>query len=415
MINILRYISTICNVLLLTGICLGNNEGSGYRFVESASLGGPLAAHSATRLTDGRIVVVGGYNKLFGMLPAASSQIWVYDPGRDRWTVSKAVLNHARLWHGAVRVPRTNLVLVAGGLGHERSTLKRVELWNPAMDMMAGEGVTCLDIGSMATGRTSPRLTGLADGRILITGGEKTAEIIERDPNESTGFRIRPVAMPQHARRDSHCAARLADGRVALIGGRARSIEIFDPETEAFQLMSAKLESVYDDQAAVLLYDGTVLLAGGQLVYNNRCVRHTWLYDPVNDTIRFGPELDPSSNGISQDGASDIVAVDLFETYAPLRGRYILLAGGENDPGRDSATGDTILNSAWVYDAVEKKLIAAGPMLFGHDDFAGQVLPLKRSGEQELTAGALLIAGHDYQDAFQSRCERFEMRFEIGD
>ena len=67
-----------------------------------------------------------------------------------------------------------------------------------------------------------------------------------------------------------------------------------------------------------------------------------------------------------------------------------------------------VLDSAWIYDAGAKKFIEVGPMINGHDDFAGALLPMK-----EGKLRVLLIAGYGPGDVFQSNCEIFEIRPEV--
>ena len=197
----------------------------------------------------------------------------------------------------------------------------------------------------------------------------------------------------------------LADGSVLLVGGRVTILDRFDPCTETFTRCKARLPVVLDDQAAALLYDGTVLLAGGQEVYSNRCISETWIYDPEADTLAVGPGLSASSKGQPQPGSADLAGVDLFAHDPQRRGRYVLLCGGEYDPGRGDEP-DIVLDFAQVYDAANRRLIDVGPMGSGHDDFAAVAL----TGPADL-ATALIIGGYVDGDVFASHCEIFTGKF----
>ena len=272
-----------------------------------------------------------------------------------------------------------------------------IELYDPTGD-------TFRLVATMAQPRSKPRLNLLNPGRVLITGQTTAAEIFESDPNSPTGYAVRPAKTKCHFRHDEHASVNLPDGRILFVGGRTSGFEVFDPETETFHRLKARLPTVIDDQAVALLHNGNVLLAGGQQVYTNRAIDQTWIYDPSADLLTLGPQLTPTADGQSQPGAADMVAVDLFGGDPARCGRYILLAGGEFDPGKGEEP-DIILDSAWVYDAMSNRLISVGPMSYPHDDFAAVALPV-----QQGNARALIIAGHSTSDSFQANCEIFTWR-----
>ncbi|MCK5114942.1 MAG: hypothetical protein KAR11_09305, partial [Phycisphaerae bacterium] len=72
-------------------------------FVVAAKMPGAVVAHTATVLADGKVLVTGGYGKLFGLLPVASTMGRIYDPEKDSWRVLKNSLKLGRLGHAAVR------------------------------------------------------------------------------------------------------------------------------------------------------------------------------------------------------------------------------------------------------------------------------------------------------------------------
>lgn len=382
-------------VILLVLISFGEGEATAQtsHFSAAAPLPGATAAHSATVLANGDVLVVGGYGKLFGRIPVAVSMARIYDHKQGIWRVCRGRLNYGRLRHAAIRMP-DGKVMIVGGVGQDKKAMSSVELYDPAVDEFRL-------IGNMAKPRSKPQLNLLPGGRVLITGKRKTAEIIEPMPTSDTGYVIRTAKGKCHFRHTEHAAVTLSDGSVLLVGGRSRQLERFDPNSEIFHPLNARLPTVLDDQAAALLYNGKVLLAGGQQVYSNMSISQSWIYDPEADVLTDVPELSATSLGVVQGGAADMVAVDLFGNDPARRGRYILLAGGEFDPGH-GGDPDIILDSAWVYDAVQNRLISVGPMLDPHDELAAA--PLPPVGGQ---ARALIIAGFNVGDSFQANCEVF--------
>lgn len=361
-------------------------------FAATARLPAATVAHAATELADGRVLVTGGYGELF-RVPIAANLGRIYDPNTGKWRSARGQMQVGRLAHAAVRLADGRVVLI-GGINQARRPLASIEIFDPKTEKFRR-------IGEMLGAREFPRATLLARGRILITGGGKEAEILEQSKQDSAGWKVRKAPQVKQARW-GHVQLTLADGRVLLAGGMRPTLEWFDPEKEKFTFFKARLPEDLDDQAGVLLYDGRVLLAGGQ-TRRGRSVAGTWIFDPERDTITPGRELHPTAAGKEQPGVSDMVAVDLFAGDRTQWGRYLLLAGGEFDPGSDH---DTILDSAWIYDAEAGRLISVGPMRRPHDDFAAAFLPAPAG-----SARVLLIGGHGTGDSFQSECEIFNFRF----
>ncbi|HEU4794452.1 MAG TPA: kelch repeat-containing protein, partial [Pyrinomonadaceae bacterium] len=120
---------------------------------------------------------------------------------------------------------------------------------------------------TMATERRAHTATRLADGRVLIAGGENAGGAL--NPSEiydPANGEFSPTGNMNEARAD-HSATLLADGRVLIIGGRngaasLTSTEIFNPATGTFA-NGPSLSAARAGHTATLLADGRVLVAGG--------------------------------------------------------------------------------------------------------------------------------------------------------
>ena len=267
-------------------------------------------------------------------------------------------------------------------------------------------------IGKTALPRHRPCLNLLSAGGVLITGNHQQAEIIEPPSDASDQYTIRTIATQMKFRHISHTSVSLNDGSVLLIGGRTTGLERFEPESETFLACRARLPKMLDDQAAILLANGKVLIAGGQNYYTNRCVAECWLFDPDLDRLEIAGFLSPTSAGVAQLGAADLKVIDLFAQDPRGKGRFILLCGGEYDPGKGGES-DAILDFAQVYDARENTFIDVGPMLWPHDEFALAALPAALPGTLGADPGlatVLIIAGHGPGDSFTDHCELFTWR-----
>src|SRR5438105_4882481 len=189
----------------------------------------PRAAHAATALTDGRILITGGRDSA-GNIVAVSE---IFDPATDTSTVS-ATLTTPRVDHTATLLP-DGKVLVAGG-SDASGSLSSAEIFDPAK-ASAGFRVVPATMGAARARHTA---TVLNDGKVLIAGGDDagTAEIF--DPATET---FSSVLMAMAAPRIGHTATLFSDDSVLLAGGNTDSIELFTPADQKFtldaQVMSA--------------------------------------------------------------------------------------------------------------------------------------------------------------------------------
>jgi hypothetical protein len=131
-------------------------------FTETGAFGRSRPDHTATKLGDGRVLVVGGHHSD----PIGSAEIW--DPSTGEWTASDARLTTPRSRHMAARLGG-GLVVIAGGnttsqtIGDQTDD---VEVYDPEDDrFFAAEG-TLQEPLIFAAARA------LSDGRVMILGGQ---------------------------------------------------------------------------------------------------------------------------------------------------------------------------------------------------------------------------------------------------
>lgn len=196
----------------------------------------------------------------------------------------------ARYGATATYLPENGMVLIVGGARLENETLeypRLVELYNPASGEF--EPVQELRAGGARAFHTATRL---ADGRVLIAGGEahvqfktealRSAFIVDaRDP---TAVTISESGLAMRKARTGHTSLLLDDGRVLLAGGRLlneqasrpedhtylTSVEIYDPESKVFTLPTdadgnaVELAEARYGHSMTRIAENTVVLAGGQ-------------------------------------------------------------------------------------------------------------------------------------------------------
>lgn len=294
----------------------------------------PRAAHQATRLPSGKVLVTGGCSR---QCDGTLDQVEVFDPetGEFESLPSMAV---ARNSHAAV-AGNDGRVLVMGGWSGQQATAS-VELFDEASGRFS-------TIADLTQARAAPIAVRLASGRVLVTGGQ-TADMVPLDSAEiidpATGLSSAIASMGSP--RVAHTAAVLDDGRVLIAGGlRARrgevlrSAEIFDPATGRFG-PTGDMKFPRHKHAAVRLVDGRVMIIGGSgSGPRSDRYRSTELYDPA--TGRFSPGPDMLSQRYKlPDGALLLPSGDVLvvagapqvERFDSGAGRFVVLSGGLDGP-----------------------------------------------------------------------------------
>lgn len=288
------------------------------RFTATGSMIAPRFAHEATLLSNGQVLITGGKS---GYSQYAGAEL--YDPATGRFIVT-GNMQISREAHRATLL-NNGKVLITGGLSTAWPQQRLAELYDPATGAFA-------PVDEMNTVRADHTATLLADGQVLLCAGSTgrsinqdvtdTAELY--DPQTSRFTPTGNLAVPRH----KFAAVRLRDGRVLVIGGadsRLRgfynSAEIYNPATGGFTPTGSMSTARYKiREAAVLLADGKVLVAGGGTRLE--------VYDPAAGVFSLLPDR--------------VTAALHYSTTTTLNNGAALIAGGYG--------GDGLANAgAWLY------------------------------------------------------------------
>ncbi len=172
------------------------------------------AAHTATRLIDGRVLITGGCSRpgCEGNADAVTAEL--YDPVVGGF-VEGPSMSVPRAGHTATSLADGRVLIVGGYPGEGRGPLASAELFDPVSNEF-------LPTGDMAQGRGSHTATALDDGRVLIVGGvSERNQLLDSvevyDPLIGT-FRA-AARLPDP--RATHAAVRLGSGEVLVVGGQS--------------------------------------------------------------------------------------------------------------------------------------------------------------------------------------------------
>ncbi|MFN0180296.1 MAG: Kelch repeat-containing protein [Gemmatimonadales bacterium] len=351
-----------------TGVAPGGEQPSNGLLVPTAVMSASRAAHTATALPDGRVLVAGGFVEKGS---ARGAEIYQPDAGRFSPLPLMIATRHS---HTATMLP-DGRVLIVGGYGAGTTTLATAEVFDPATDAFAATG-------SLLAPRAGHIAVLLENGKVLVAGGLgpgwtflSSAELY--DP--ATG-RFSPTGSMTVAR-ESHVAVRLSNGRTLIVGGHdgrradirlLTSAETYDPSSGTFS-HAGDMRIRRHKHDAIVLPNGQVLITGGSDERDDRGVYDSSeLFDPKTGKFAIGPAM--RLGRYKHAGSSLLLPSGLVliaggapqaETYDPRHRRFNLVAGEARMAGQFSAaaplrSGGALItggygngggprSSAWVY------------------------------------------------------------------
>ena len=202
----------------------------------------------------------------------------------------------------------------------------------------------CVDLPALPIATTRASAVRLADGRVLVSGGDDAAgRTTTRAWLLDLAARTVVATSPLPRPRAEHRSVVLRDGRVLVVGAShhlplgKEPLLVFDPVHAAWKSVPTK-QVIPQDAAVTVLPDGRALIAGG--IVPDPSGRHqsyvelALLFDPTKNVVTVAPSL-PQAGAYESNGVRD--------DHVELRG-----AAGES-PGPGKMAVFDIAAGAWGF------------------------------------------------------------------
>jgi len=372
-----------------------------------------LNNHTATRLNNGKVLVVGGtYERSYRTLRLSVCDI--FDPETVSWT-STDEMNTSRDFHTATRLTDGKILVVGGSMAEGETIVA-----SSSCEIYDDDTKTWTLTGTMKTARFIHTATLLLDGKVLVTGGinrnfKPVASCEIYDPELKIWTRTGTMKNARYGQ----TAVLLKNGKVLVAGSAETSCEIYDPETKVWTetgpMMTARFGCT-----AVLLRDGKVLVAGGTVgsttlasceIYDGK----TWTVTEPMKTPRAGNKAVLLQNGkVLVTGGSPDKKTGLAscEIYDPASKTWTVTRSMKTARGAHTATllrdgkilinGGSVEKFSEIYDSETDVWTVSGKiniLLVGHTS-------------TQLENGRVLIAGGTFdaenEEAYLADCEIYD-------
>jgi hypothetical protein len=255
-----QYMDDPISVLLPDGtVLVGGSELYEPLTKSWTTVGGPPRGPDGGFLGDINAMLVLRDGKVFVL--GGHGRTALYDPTRRSWTAG-GIMVTARSGFDTVLLADGKVLIVGGNISDDHSVAS-AELYDPVSGSWTATG-------SMLDARSTMTATLLPDGRVLVVGAFTTfrRDVVPArgelyDPASGTWSPTADLVTP----RFQHTATRLTDGRVLVAGGSTgagdplTAAELYDPVGGTWTA-TAGMVRPHEGDTATLLADGRVLVTG---------------------------------------------------------------------------------------------------------------------------------------------------------
>jgi Leucine-rich repeat (LRR) protein len=194
-------------------------------FIAIGSMKVPRAGHTMTKLNDGKVLIVGGFKVDSESKGQGISSIEIYDPKFRKFKKISSRLRYGRGHHTATKL-KDGRVLIVGGFSKDNNAVDTIEIFDPSTELVRVEKTL------MNEKRAYHQAVLLPDGKVFIVGGEvnftpsrnerdecktcsNTAEIYDPYSKIST-----KTSSEMNTARSQFSATLTNDNRIIIIGGK---------------------------------------------------------------------------------------------------------------------------------------------------------------------------------------------------
>jgi IPT/TIG domain/Galactose oxidase, central domain len=241
-------------------------------FSATGSMADARILHTATLLNDGKVLIAGGTREGGGG-GAAIASAELYDPSTGTFAPTRS-MNTDRAQHTATLLTNGE-VLIAGGWNGHRADSADDPPWDPLFaELFDPSSGKFKYAGSMSTTRIGHTATRFTNGRVLLLGGIFSLQNIHSQPPAPRYAEIYDPATDNFSGLDDLTMSRqgytvtlLRNGEVLLAGGKI--LDLVVPTAELLNLTTGALSVTGGlgtervGHTATLLTDGRVLITGG--------------------------------------------------------------------------------------------------------------------------------------------------------
>jgi hypothetical protein len=246
-------------------------------FTPTGDMTWPQSGHTATVLPDGKVLIVGGSGQAGTTVRAD-----LYDPDTGMFRPVGLIQSAAADCPSAVLL-NNGKVLIAFGTYYPgpKGRGSPALLYDPVEQQFTAAAVSTIDI---VEEEACPTATLLADGKVLVTWQNPAAELYRPDTNSfgPAGTMIVPGEY------FGYTAILLTSGNVLIVGGEddwdSTSAELYYPTVTMFR-STEYLRSARARPTATLLPEGRVLLAGGFAAYPPFALNTAAIYNAGDGTF----------------------------------------------------------------------------------------------------------------------------------
>lgn len=235
---------------------------------DGPALATPRYKHTDVLLGDGRLMIIGGINQKGN--PTSSVEIW--DPRSGAWSEAPPLLSPLRT-HSALMLSNGDVLVVGTAQDWYKYTTSKTMLWKRSTSQWQSAGVLNPEGLADIKNPEDYSLLRSKNGQALVFGNS----VIMRWTPASPGW----VEYLPDSARIGQAAALLKDGRILLAGGRTVNTaldvaEIYDPTSNRFtstgRMNQPRLTGMpyQASLSSAVLNDGRVVIAGGWVKYPNK-------------------------------------------------------------------------------------------------------------------------------------------------